>query len=367
MSFNFQVRQPRLHILGDTTFRSPMHGLFVDYLDRKNYEDTDRAYILDVGQGLVESVNDKFSRMSFPFNKSIDGYGTFVLPKEQIMISGNKNLFGEAMYDVDLGDKYKKHKVTYVDKQNQRCEEYISTKYIERYLNFTASAYHDGWSNSRSTDYLANYDIRSKTDDTLLCDMIQKGMDSNSSFRAYNCKRNYKRNDSKPYYSKEDFEFFNEVKDKFSKFCKSGKFDYNAFRKEYFSKVEDLYNVNMFMNDKTFDGLSSSNKMLYVRSYMEGVIDESKRNVQFCLHVVYPPEKGSDEESFAKTLYDYNDKSADEFFIDGLKSVSGLTSCSSIYEYTAQLFDENPNFDEDLQVSASAFMDLDDDDYLPFN
>lgn len=303
MLIHAQVRQPRLHTIADG-----LHSNFTDYLDEKGYSEEERAYILDIGAGLIGEANDKFVKMSFPYNKSKDGYGTFVLPRENVMISGDKSKFDEILYDVDLGDRYKKRNVTYIDENGQRCEKLVSTTYIERYLNYTAIAYEDAYQFQRdgrnfgSVRYCrSNGELHSILGDKENECFQRNGLSDVECNVLHGsiilCSHDYLMD-----YNAENI---SALKNKYIQFYneETKSFDYAGFRNEVFPLCEDLVQPSDFRRD-VFDEayLSNSNEPIYLRSYADGINDFIKCGLLKNIYVAYPPEKDSDEYDLACKL-----------------------------------------------------------------
>ena len=67
--------------------------------------------------------NDAYSKLTFPFNKSQDGYGVIIIPSKQVMMSNCHNYEGDVMYDIDIGSKRGRLKVRCKDKDGSMRED----------------------------------------------------------------------------------------------------------------------------------------------------------------------------------------------------------------------------------------------------
>jgi hypothetical protein len=277
-----KVRQPRVH-----TLDCGEHSVFTNYFESKHYAESSRAYILDVGAKLVTPVNDEFSRVSMPYNKAKSGYAVFIIPSEQIQKSGNKGNFGQALCDIDIGDKYNKCTIKYTDKNNIVQQEAVSTKYIERYFNFASSAYQSGYIDglcSSHADLMHVFDCKHESSecteiDCLEDEAVQNTMLSYSSIQDTCCR----------------------LYDAYSKFVdsKTKQFNYDAFREEVVSRYDDLIKPSDITDRSYFvRGLSGSNKDLFISSYVDGINDKFKHNMMHICYQLYPPEKSSKEYKF---------------------------------------------------------------------
>lgn len=294
---NTKVRQPRVH-----TLESGRHTGFEHYLDRHSYEEQNRAYVLDIGCGLIEPASDdgKFSRLSFPHNKSKSGYACVVIPSEQIMASGDRTIFGDSMVDIDLGDKTKKHTTKYVGMDGKTHEEFIATRMIERYLNFTASAYESGLKVGLSSmpgitsgqsyyqsdnvyrGYIYKDTLHNKFRES---DLFEGDKTQQSMSDAFVCAGRL---------TMSSYNRFKEFID--ADFASDGKCDYDKFRQEFVSKFEDTFNEDdaaaIF---PVTESLTKENRPLYMRSLVAGLNDRLKISAMYACYSVYPPEKDSTE------------------------------------------------------------------------
>lgn len=290
---NTKVRQPRIHTLDYGN-----HKTFTSYLSVRNYKEDDRAYILDVGVKLTKSVNDKFSRVSFPYNKSKHGYAVFVIPSEQIMISGNKSNFGETLCDIDIGNKYNKCTIKYTDKNDVVQQELISTKYVERYFNFASSAYKSGYYDGYDVSSMDIMNVMSVDNPTYYPDDYKAMSDGKTDFSEIThiqnemMKYEYRRSPSSYW---RDYKKLKDVYDIFVN-PETNQFDYDAFRQKVVSKYDNMIKPNDITEHSRFlIGLSSSNKNLFLESYTNGVNDRFKHNLMEICYKLYPPEKDSKE------------------------------------------------------------------------
>lgn len=329
-----RVRQQRCHTLDIGN-----HDSFKAYMTSKGYNENDRAYILDVGVKLTESVNDTFSRLSFPYNKSDNGYALVIIPSEQIMASGNKSNFGEDLCDIDIGDKYKKYTVKYTDKQGNPQQELISTKHIERYLNYTSAAYQYGYTNG--------YGDNMSDIDKILDD------DRSGDYESVELKT-AKSNDCLSYYFNKDT--YCALYDNWNEFVntETSEFNYDLFRQKVVSKYDDLVKPENIVSHPFVSALTSSNKSLFLESYTDGINDRFKHNIMAVCYTLYPPEKDSKE---------YNTMLSSNFNVGNYK-----TFVSNNERFKQYLENKNQSSrSESFMDIPQSFMDIDDEWSLPFS
>lgn len=304
ITINTKVRQPRVHTLDNGD-----HDNFGQYLSDNNYNESDRAYALDVGHGLIESVGEdgKFSKLSFPYPKSQTGYAVVVFPSNQIMSSGNRTLFGNTMVDIDLGDKTKKYTAKYVGSDGSTREEFVATRMIERYLNFTASAYEvglyygDGKLPKIVADLDSPYSFSSTTHTNILVerltDSIPNERDRKSVVSAL--KHPFDMNNR-------DYIAFKQYFDE--NFVRNGVCDYDKWNSEMENQLADIFTKDD-VNDiyPITRHVSLSNTPLYNRSVAAGMNDRVRLGSMCACYVLYPPEKDSAEYNKFKDMGFDND------------------------------------------------------------
>lgn len=268
------VKQPRV-----VEYNPSNHSQFATHLKTNNLSEITQAYVLGVGKNAFSSVNDDFSRLSIPYKKAANGYGTVIIPTKNIVLSSNKSIVErDYLFDIDLGSCNDKLNVRYVDATGNSCESYESTRYIERYMNFSASAYKQGFDSvSSSAGYISFGDKYG------LPGFISKCCQMN----GYDV----------PY-----------VEAGFDGFVNNGVCDYNSVR-NYVKRTFDDVSKDVLENAedylKTIDSYNvptKSNSLIFARSYLDGIRDTATLRVMSVAYAFYPPEKDTIDDRFCTYL-----------------------------------------------------------------
>ncbi len=319
------VKQPRV-----IEFDERRDLNFREYLSDNNIDIQKRAYIMHLGINMVSHVNENFVRVSLPYKRAKSGYGVVILPAKQVVLSNVHTSFDEKpMYDVDLGDAASRLTVNYIDDNGEKCKREESTRYIERYLNFTQSGYMAGqYPNETPCDILKAYqNVYSDECSGQDFDEIMKYFDVMN--KCINATRHI---DTAYYYADDIRGGFNY----FEQFKTDDGFDYAACDKHFqevgeqfkstLLKHPDFLSIRWFpmLNRKTDQmksALNANAAPIYLNSYLDGCLDRYRKQVYATACCFYPPNESENQSEWRRCrkygmpLLSYNVKDAHEALI----------------------------------------------------
>lgn len=310
------------------------HQNFITHLKNINANESSQAYILNVGKDLIESVNEDMVRVSIPYKHSANGYGVIILPKENICLSEQfSEIQKEHLYDIDLGSSSNKLCVKYVDENGNQCNTYLSTRYIERYMNYTAYAYQKGFSYGSpfTNEVIQKYDMP---------------IPYNSGNRRIDSRN------------------LSSIKSYFDEYNKPDGFDYDSLKLDLVnsmnvSKAKMLDDASNFMKNYAHENVKKSNMLIFSRAYISGNLDYTIGNIMALSYAMYPPEESSLHFKIAKSF----EKMDSPFYYSYRQHKQSVEVFSRRQNPTSGM----PNRDIENSNSES-FMRLDsmEDEWLPF-
>ena len=321
------VKQPRV-----IEFDERRDLNFASYLNHNNIDIQKRAYIMHLGINMVSHVNEDFVRVSFPYKRAKSGYGVVILPANQVVLSNVRTSFDEQpMYDVDLGDTASRLTVSYIDDNGEKCKREESTRYIERYLNFTQSGYMAGrYLSDTPCSILESYQNAYPGD----CSGQDFEEISNYFHTIDGCSYIVRR---LARYNDDDTEVIRNGYNYFEQFKTVDGFDYAACDKRFqemghkFKSVllqhPDFLSIRWFpmMNQKTGQMKSALNAKaasVYLNSYLDGYLDECRKQVYATTCCFYPPNESENKAEwnrcrrYGRPLLSYSVEDAHNFLME---------------------------------------------------